>query len=197
GGGGSIGWVGDGGHLQVGPQTAGAVPGPACYGKGGRRPTFTDAALVVGYLDPQNFLGGEITLDPGLARRAIQQELARRLGLSPQQTAAGILRINEAKITGALREISVERGFHPQAFALLAFGGGGGFVAPGVARELGVPTVIVPPGPANFSAFGMLMVNLVHDFAQTHVTELDHADMSAVTRIYADLVERGREALGR
>jgi N-methylhydantoinase A len=153
--------------------------------------------LVVGYLDPQNFLGGEITLDPGLARQAIQQELARRLGLSPQQTAAGILRINEAKITGALREISVERGFHPQDFALLAFGGGGGFVASGVARELGVPTVIVPPGPANFSAFGMLMVNLVHDFARTHVTELDHADMSAVSRIYADLVGRGREALGR
>ena len=196
-GGGSIGWVDDGGHLQVGPRSAGAVPGPACYGKGGRRPTFTDAALVVGYLDPQNFLGGEITLDPGLARQAIQQELARRLGLSPQQTAAGILRINEAKITGALREISVERGFHPQDFALLAFGGGGGFVASGVARELGVPTVIVPPGPANFSAFGMLMVNLVHDFAQTHVTELDHADMSAVSRIYADLVGRGREALGR
>ncbi|HEV8717511.1 MAG TPA: hydantoinase/oxoprolinase family protein [Candidatus Binatia bacterium] len=196
-GGGSIGWVDDGGHLQVGPQSAGAVPGPACYGKGGRRPTFTDAALIVGCLDPHNFLGGEITLNPVLARQAIQQELAQRLGLSPQQTAAGILRINEAKITGALREVSVERGFHPKDFALLAFGGGGGFVASGVARELGVPTVIVPPGPANFSAFGMLMVNLVHDFAQTYVTELDHADMSVISRIYADLVERGQEALER
>jgi N-methylhydantoinase A len=196
-GGGSIGWIDGGGHLQVGPQSAGAVPGPACYGKGGRQPTFTDAALIVGYLDPQNFLGGEIKLDLALARQALQQELAQRLRLSLQQTAAGILRINEAKITGALREISVERGFHPKDFALLAFGGGGGFVASGVARELGVPTVIVPPGPANFSAFGMLMVNVVHDFAQTYVTELDNVDMSVISRIYASLVERGQEALKR
>ncbi|MBI3800207.1 MAG: hydantoinase/oxoprolinase family protein [Deltaproteobacteria bacterium] len=196
-GGGSIGWIDDGGHLQVGPQSAGAVPGPACYGKGGQQPTFTDAALIVGYLDPQNFLGGEIQLDVALARQAIQQELVQRLRLSLPQTAAGILRINEAKITGALREISVERGFHPQDFALLAFGGGGGFVASGVARELGVPTVIVPPGPANFSAFGMLMVNVVHDFAQTHVTELDNVDMSVISRIYASLIEHGQEALKR
>src|SRR5262249_60222393 len=117
GGGGSIGWVGDGGHLQVGPQTAGAVPGPACYGKGGRRPTFTDAALVVGYLDPQNFLGGEITLDPGLARQAIQQELARRLGLSPPQTAAGLPRSNRAKITGAAPDDSGVRGIPHHEFA--------------------------------------------------------------------------------
>ncbi len=196
-GGGSIGWIDDGGHLQVGPQSAGAVPGPACYGKGGQQPTFTDAALVVGYLNPQNFLGGEIHLDSALARQALQQKLTQRLGLSLSQTAAGVLRINEAKITGALREISVERGFHPKDFALLAFGGGGGFVASGVARELGVPTVIVPPGPANFSAFGMLMVNVVHDFAQTYVTELDNVDMSAVSRIYAGLVEQGQEALKR
>src|SRR5262245_58654197 len=196
-GGGSVGWIDDGGHLQVGPQSAGAVPGPACYGKGGQQPTFTDAALIVGYLDPQNFLGGEITLNLALARRALQQELAQRLRLSLQQTAAGVLRINEAKITGALREISVERGFHPKDFALLAFGGGGGFVASGVARELGVPTVIIPPGPANFSAFGMLMVNVVHDFAQTYVTELDHVDMSVISRIYASLVDHGQEALKR
>src|SRR5712692_1532151 len=196
-GGGSIGWIDDGGHLQVGPQSAGAVPGPACYGKGGQRPTFTDAALMVGYLDPHNFLGGEIKLAPALAYQALQQELAQRLRLSLQQTAAGILRISEAKITGALCEISVERGFHPKDFALLAFGGGGGFVASGVARELGAPTVIVPPGPANFSAFGMLMVNVVHDFAQTYVAELDNVDVSAISGIYAGLVERGQQALGR
>src|SRR5713226_1835384 len=196
-GGGSIGWIDDGGHLQVGPQSAGAVPGPACYGKGGQQPTFTDAALIVGYLDSHNFLGGEIKLDPALARQALQQKLAQPLRLSLPQTAAGILRISEAKITGALREISVERGFHPKDFALLAFGGGGGFVASGVARELGAPTVIVPPGPANFSAFGMLMVNVVHDFARTYVTELDNADVSAISSIYAGLVERGQEALRR
>jgi N-methylhydantoinase A len=196
-GGGSVGWIDEGGHLQVGPQSAGAVPGPACYGKGGQQPTFTDAALITGYLDPHNFLGGEIKLDPALASQAIRQQLAERLRLSLRQTAAGILRINEAKITGALREISVERGFHPKDFALLAFGGGGGFVATGVARELGAPRVIVPPGPANFSALGMLMVDVVHDFAQTYVTELGNADMASVSRIYAGLVGRGQEALAR
>lgn len=128
-GGGSIAWIDDGGHLQVGPQSAGAVPGPVCYGKGGHQPTFTDAALTAGYLDPGNFLGGEIALDPSLAQEAIQQQLARRLGMSLYQVAVGILRISEAKITGAIRELSIERGFHPRDFALLAFGGGGGCVA--------------------------------------------------------------------
>jgi N-methylhydantoinase A len=196
-GGGSIGWIDDGGHLQVGPQSAGAVPGPACYSKGGQQPTFTDAALIAGYLDPDNFLGGEIKLDPTLARQVMQEKLAERLRLSLQQTAAGILRISEAKITGAIREISVERGFHPKDFALLAFGGGGGFVATGVARELGVPKAIVPLGPANFSALGMLMVDVVHDFAQTYVTELERADVVTISDIYADLMRRGQEALAR
>jgi N-methylhydantoinase A len=194
-GGGSIGWIDEGGHLQVGPQSAGAWPGPACYGKGGDKPTFTDAALVVGYLDPNNFLGGEIQLDPLLARQAIENDLASKLAMSLQQTAAGILRISEAKITGAIREISVERGFHPKDFAILSFGGGGGFVAADVARELGVPEVIVPPGPANFSALGMLMVDVVHDFAQTYVTLLEGADISAINNIYQTLLELSRKAL--
>jgi N-methylhydantoinase A len=195
-GGGSIGWIDEGGHLQMGPQSAGAVPGPACYRKGGQLATFTDAALITGYLDPYNFLGGEIQLDPGLARQAVSR-LAERLRLSLEQTAAGMLRISEAKITGALREISVERGFHPKDFALLAFGGGGGFVAAGVARELGVPTVIIPPGPANFSALGMLMVDVVHDFAQTYVAELQHADTTTLNAIYTSLLQRGQTALER
>ena len=196
-GGGSIGWIDDGGHLQVGPQSAGAVPGPACYGKGGQQPTFTDAALIVGYLDPHNFLGGEIALNPVLARQAVQEVLATRLRLSLEQAAAGFPRISEAKITGAIREISVERGFHPKEFALLAFGGGGGFVATGVARELGAPRVIIPPGPANFSALGMLMIDVVHDFAQTYVVELHNADMAVIQTLYHALSERGQEALAR
>jgi N-methylhydantoinase A len=195
-GGGSIGWLDEGGHLQVGPQSAGAVPGPVCYGKGGRQPTFTDAALITGYLDPQNFLGGEITLHSGLACQVLQQ-LADTLRISLNRTAAGILRISEAKITGAIREISVERGFHPKDFALLAFGGGGGFVATGVARELGIPIVIIPPGPANFSALGMLMVDVMHDFAQTAVAELDHVDAAFLTDRYTALTRHGQEALTR
>jgi N-methylhydantoinase A len=107
------------------------------------------------------------------------------------------VRISEAKITGALREISVERGFHPKDFALLAFGGGGGFVAASVARELGIPKTIIPPGPANFSALGMLMVDVVHDFAQTCVTDLAHADVAMLNSIYAQLSARGHDALTR
>lgn len=193
-GGGSIGWIDEGDHLQVGPQSAGAVPGPACYGKGGQQPTFTDAALIVGYLDPRNFLGGEIGLDQSLAHDAVQH-LAQRLGMSTHEAAAGIVRISEAKIAGAVREISIERGYHPKDFALLAFGGGGGFVATHVARELGIPTVVVPPGPANFSAWGMMMVDVVHDFAQTYVTGLESVDTARLNDIYASLQRSGQEAL--
>ncbi|MFO7246488.1 MAG: hydantoinase/oxoprolinase family protein [Thermaerobacter sp.] len=193
-GGGSIGWIDDGGHLQMGPKSAGALPGPACYGKGGQNATFTDAALVAGYLDPENFLGGEVKLHPDLARQAVGR-LAERLGLSVEQTAAGMIRITEAKIAGAIREISIERGYHPKDFALLSFGGAGGFVSTAVAREIGIPRVIVPIGPANFSALGMLMVDVTHDLAQTHVTRLDEMDVDTVNGIYAELIERARELL--
>lgn len=196
-GGGSIAWIDDGGHLQVGPQSAGAVPGPVCYGKGGHQPTFTDAALTAGYLDPGNFLGGEIALDPSLAQEAIQQQLAKKLSMSFYQVAVGILRISEAKITGAIRELSIERGFHPRDFALLAFGGGGGCVAARVARELGIPKAIVPPGPAHFSALGMLMVDVMHDFAQTSVMDLEQADVTVLNDTYTSLAQQGHEALVR
>ena len=194
-GGGSIGWIDEGGHLQVGPHSAGALPGPACYGKGGQAPTVTDAALIVGYLDPNNFLGGDIPLDVSHAQHALQSQLADALNMPLAHAASGMLRISEAKISGAIREISIERGFHPKDFALLAFGGGGGLVATSVARELGVPTVLIPPGPANFSALGMLMVDVVHDFAQTAVTELDRVEVESVNQLYADLLQQGQAAL--
>ena len=193
-GGGSIAWIDDGGHLQVGPRSAGAVPGPACYGKGGEDATFTDAAVAVGYLDADNFLGGEIQLDASATERAVG-ELASPLGLSPDETAAGILRISEAKIAGAVRVISIEQGYHPKDFAILAFGVGGAFVAASVARELGIPRVIVPPGPANFSAFGMMMADVVHDFSQTQVTSLASTDPAAVNAIFDELMREAAAAL--
>ena len=195
-GGGSIAWIDDGGALQVGPQSAGADPGPACYGKGGENATFTDAALTIGYLDDRNFLGGAMGIDTSLSRVAIER-LSGPLNLSLYEAAAGIIRISEAKITGAIREISVEQGYHPKDFALLGFGGGGGLVACNVAREIGIPTVIIPPGPGNFSAWGMMMVDVVYDFAQTYVTGLANADLAAVNELYANLEASGREALGR
>ncbi|MGI9658842.1 MAG: hydantoinase/oxoprolinase family protein [Gaiellaceae bacterium] len=195
-GGGSIAWIDDGGHLQVGPRSAGAVPGPACYGKGGADATFTDAALAVGYLDPANFLGGQMSVDMELTHGAIGR-LADQLGLPPDDVASGILRISEAKIVGAVRVISIERGYHPNDFAMLAFGGGGAFVAASVARELGIPRVIVPPGPANFSAFGMLMTDVVHDYSRTHVAPLEGIDTAAVDALFLELVEQGSSALAR
>ena len=183
-GGGSMAWIDEGDHLQVGPKSAGASPGPVCYDKGGTQPTFTDAALVIGYLDPANFLGGEITLNMAKTEAALNA-MASRLATTRDDVAAGILRISEAKIAGAVREISIEQGHHPRDFAMLAYGGGGAFVAAAVARDLGIPTVIVPPGPANFSAFGMLMVDVVHDFAQTYVTSMVDLDVAQVNQLFA------------
>ena len=193
-GGGSIAWVDEGGHLQVGPQSAGADPGPACYNKGGRQATFTDAALQIGFLNPDNFLGGEIDIDPALAEAAIDR-LAQQLGMGLQDVAAGIVSILEAKMAGAVRVISVERGYHPRDFALCAFGGGGAFVAANISRELGVPLAIIPPGPGNFSALGMLMVDVVHDYARTHITGLVDMDPAQANQVYTELAAQGQAAL--
>ncbi|MDX6411477.1 MAG: N-methylhydantoinase [Gaiellaceae bacterium] len=193
-GGGSIAWVDEGGHLQVGPKSAGAVPGPACYAKGGDQATFTDAALAVGYLDPTNFLGGEIPLDAELTKQAIAK-LADGLGISEAATAAGILRITNAKIAGAVRVISIERGYHPKDFSILGFGGAGAFVAAEVARELAIPTTIIPPGPATFSAFGMLMTDVVNDFGRTAIVPLEAASIEAANEVFAHLAELGTDAL--
>ena len=193
-GGGSIAWADEGGHLQVGPKSAGAVPGPACYAKGGDQATFTDAALAVGYLDPENFLGGEIRLEAELTREAIEQ-LSTRLGISPDETAEGILRITNAKIAGAVRVISIERGYHPKDFSILGFGGAGAFVAAEVARELAIPTTIIPPAPATFSAFGMLMADVVNDFGQTTIVPVDEEEIEAVNEVFARLAELGGESL--
>ena len=195
-GGGSIAWVDDGGHLQVGPQSAGAVPGPACYAKGGTDATFTDAALVMGYLDAGNFLGGEMALDEGLAHLAVSN-IANAVKLSVEETAAGIMRISDAKIAGAVRVISIERGHHPKDFALLAFGGGGAFVAASVARELGIPRVVIPPAPATFSALGMMMVDVTHDLSQTCVMDLDQLEVMSINGIFDSLIKRANVALDK
>lgn len=185
-GGGSIGWVDPGGHLQVGPQSAGADPGPASYGRGGTEPTVTDAALATGYLGTDTALGGELTLDHDLAMRSLAA-IAERMGISPRDAAAGMIRIATTKVVGAVREITVERGHSPADFAILAFGGGGGLIAADTARELRVPRVIVPPGPGAFSALGMLMADVVHDLARTRIVDLDAADPVALERDYREL----------
>ncbi|MFF7369671.1 hydantoinase/oxoprolinase family protein [Streptomyces tricolor] len=187
-GGGSLAWLDEAGALQVGPQSAGASPGPASYGRGGTLPTFTDAALVLGYLGADSPLGGALTLDAGLAEEALRP-IAETLGLSVKALARGIVRISTTKIMGAVRAITVELGRDPQDFALLSFGGGGGLVAVDVAHELGIPTVVVPPGQGAFSAFGMLMADVQHDFARTTVTPLASLEPGTAEAAYRRMEE--------
>ncbi len=164
-GGGSIAHIDAGGALRVGPESAGASPGPACYGQGSL-PTVTDANLVLGRLRPDYFLGGQMALDADAAFRAVG-ELGARLGLDAAQTALGIVQVVNAHMERALRVISVERGKDPRQFALLSFGGAGGLHAADLARSLGIPQVLIPPQAATFSAFGMIMADVIKDYSQT------------------------------
>lgn len=162
-GGGSIARLDEGGLLRVGPESAGADPGPACYGKG-ELPTVTDAHVVLGRIAAAQFLGGEMKLDPERARRAIER-LAGRMGMSPQKTAEGILRVANSNMERAIRAVSIERGYDPRQFALVAFGGCGGLHAAEIAAELGISTVIAPEAAGVLSALGMLLADPVRDYA--------------------------------
>jgi len=186
-GGGSIAWIDEGNAMQVGPQSAGAHPGPICYGRGGTEPTVTDAAVSLGLIDPAYFLGGELRLNVAAAMRGIAERLSAPLGLSPEDTATGILAIAETKMTGAIREMSVERGYDPREFTLLAYGGAGPLFAASLAERVGVPQVIVPRWPGNFSAWGMLMFDLVHDFAQSYVAMLNEVRLETMNDIFSRL----------
>lgn len=178
-GGGSIAAM-EAGLLKVGPRSASAVPGPICYRRGGTEPTVTDAALVLGYMDPESFLGGRMTLDADGAREGIEAQIAGPLGLDATQAAARIYDVMVAKNIGAVRQLTVERGRDPADFSLLAFGGAGPLIAPLVAREMGLAECIVPLLPSGFSAWGMLGADIVDDFAQTDLTVLGQGDLSTV-----------------
>lgn len=193
-GGGSIAWLDDAGHLQVGPQSAGAMPGPASYGNGGELPTFTDAALALGYLGSETALGGSLALDSELARCALEP-VATQLGLSVGQLARGIVQISNTKIMGAVRAITVELGRDPKDFTLLSLGGAGGLVAVDVARELGIEQVVVPPGQGAFCAFGMLMANVEHDVARTTVMPLEQLTQAVADETFAGMEEEARQQL--
>src|SRR6188472_1753392 len=175
-GGGSIAWVDSGGLLRVGPQSAGADPGPVCYGGGGTEPTVTDANVVLGRLNPDFFLGGEMRLDVDAARAAIEERLGGPLGLSVTEAAYGIVEIANAAMVNALHLISVQRGYDPRDFLLVAFGGAGPVHANAIAREAQMPTVLVPPSPGIFSATGLLTTDLKRDAATTMMRRADEAE---------------------
>jgi N-methylhydantoinase A len=193
-GGGSVVWIDEGDHLQVGPMSAGADPGPAAYGKGGVEATFTDAALQVGYLGAAAALAGTLVLDASLAKNSLQKS-ADRLKMDVDDVANGVIRISVTKIVGAVRAITVELGHTPSDFALLSFGGGGGLVAVDVARELMIPTVIIPPGPGAFCAFGMLMASVQHDFSRTKISMFSEADPVQIESEFIEMQKSGSKTL--
>jgi N-methylhydantoinase A len=193
-GGGSIARVEEGG-LRVGPQSAGAAPGPACYGLGGTEPTVTDANLVLGRLAADRFLGGEMRLDVEAAQRALTERVAKPLGMDVTEAADGILRIAATAMSYAVKGVTTERGLDAGDFALVAYGGAGPLHAVQVAREIGIRTVIVPTAPGVFSAFGMLFSDLRYDFVRTWFTRLEDAPFAAIERVYCDLERQGRAAI--
>src|SRR5829696_8182436 len=194
-GGGSIAWVDSGGLLRVGPQSAGADPGPVCYRRGGTDPTVTDANVVLGRLNPDYFLGGEIGLDVDGARRAIEERCAKPLGLDVTAAANGIVEIANAAMTNALHLISVQRGYDPRDFVLVAFGGAGPVHANALARETEMPTLVVPRSPGIFSATGLLTTDLKRDAAVTLMRRLDEVEPAELEEAFADLERDGAAEL--
>lgn len=186
-GGGSIAWVDDGGLLKVGPQSAGAAPGPACYGQGGSDPTITDANLLLGRLNPDAFLGGAMTLDEAAAEETVAA-LGEALGMPTEATALGIIEIAMNTLTQAIRSVTVERGYDPREFSLVAFGGAGPMHATGVIRIADIPRAIIPPNPGVLSAAGLLTTDFKYDQLQSFIQPLPEFD-EATRRELTDVIE--------
>ena len=197
-GGGSVAWFDPGGKLRSGPRSMGAVPGPACYGKGGDQPTSTDAHVVLGNLRPGAMLGGAMEVSPQLAEQVIADQIGRRLGSGPVAAAAAVIAVAEANMANAIRLATLRRGLDPRDFALVSFGGAGPFHGARVAAELRIPTVVVPPSPGLTSALGCLMADIRHDLgASMFYSEAAAVDLDAMNARFDALDARVRAALDR
>jgi N-methylhydantoinase A len=194
-GGGSIAWIDGGGFLNVGPQSAGADPGPVCYGRGGTRPTVTDADLVCGFLNPEYFLGGAQVLDIKAARAALASQIAEPLKMELLEAAAGIQRIVDMRMADEVRVFAAKRGVDLSAFTLLPFGGAGAVHAAAVAQELGMRRILVPPRPGAFSALGLLCTDVVHDYIRSELKPLAEVTPAHAEEIFAKLEHKAREEL--
>ncbi len=194
-GGGSIAWLDDGGLLRMGPQSAGAAPGPACYGKGGTLPTTTDANLVLGYLDPDYFAGARMQLDTAAARRAIETNIATPMGLTIEAAAAGMYRVACNNMAQGVREVTIKRGYDPREFPLVAAGGAGPIHSCLICNELEIPLQIVPRSSSVLCAFGMLLSELKHDFLRTFVARLDTLDWTRLAAILDEMKHEGEQIL--
>jgi len=194
-GGGSIAWTDDVGALKVGPQSAGADPGPICYRGGGTEPTITDANVVLGRLDPHNFLGGQMVLDAAGARAGIERKIAKPLGMDTIAAAQAIVEIAISKMSLAVREVSVEKGYDPRDFVLVASGGAGPLHVCAIARELHIPKVVVPLFPSHFSALGMLLADERHDFIRTFYCDLAGLDFAALLAVHDEMAHEAKKSL--
>ena len=194
---GSIAWLDSRNGLHVGPQSAGAEPGPAAYGRGGSEPTVADANIVLGRLHPNRFLGGAMALDEAAARQVIMEKIATPLGLSLEQAAAGIIRIANANMERAVRVSSAEKGYDPRDITLVAFGGAGPLHAAALAEAAGFRRVLVPPRPGVFSAVGMVLADIRHDFVRTRVYRGDELTGAELAPLFQELADEAHQALAR
>jgi N-methylhydantoinase A len=194
-GGGSIAWVDSGNLLQVGPQSAGADPGPVAYGLGGQEPTVTDANVVLGYIDPEYFLGGRMRLRRDLAERAIAEKIAEPLGISTTEAAAGILEVVTLKMAAGTKDITVQRGFDPREFPLVVGGGAGPLHAAAIARELGIRQIIIPRRSAVLCASGMLQADLRHDYARNFARVWHPQEGPEAAELARELIAEGEAVL--
>ena len=194
-GGGSIAWRDEIGALKVGPQSAGADPGPICYRSGGTDPTITDANVVLGRLDPNNFLGGTMKLDADGARRGVETAIGTPLCMNAAEAAQAIVDIAVNKMSLCVREVSVEKGYDPRDFVMFASGGAGPLHVLAIARELHIPTVIVPLFPSHFSALGMLLADERHDFIRTYYSDLASLDFDKLIDVHDEMVKEARAGL--
>ncbi len=194
-GGGSIAWIDQGGLLRMGPQSAGADPGPVCYGKGGTLPTCTDADLILGYLDPDFFAGGKIRLNKQAAADAIDKHIANALGLSVVAAAAGMYQVINTNMAQGVREISIKRGYDPREFPMVAAGGAGPLHACMICQQLEIPLFLVPRESSIFCAAGMLMSDLQHDFVSSFVSVLDQVDWKQLDKLVAQMIGEGANLL--
>lgn len=194
-GGGSIAWIDEGGSLRVGPQSQGADPGPACYQRGGDKPTITDANVVLGWVDPVEFLGGDMDATADPARRVIERDVADPLGLDITEAASAVERIAIANMCNAVRLVSTSKGYDPRDFALVAFGGAGPMHAAHVASEMNIPRVIVPPYPGINSALGCLLVDVEHDLSKTFIADATEDVVDDIEMTFTEMEHEIRERL--
>ncbi|MGJ4851301.1 hydantoinase/oxoprolinase family protein [Bacillota bacterium Meth-B3] len=194
-GGGSIAHIDDGGALKVGPESAGAVPGPAAYMRGGTKPTLTDANILLGRLNPEKLLSGRMSIDASLAKLAIEREICAKTGLDVLEAAKGIVSVINANMVRIARVVSVERGFDIREFALVAFGGAGPLHACDIAEELGVRRIIIPSSPGTFCSLGLLVADVKYDYVKTNIVKASPENLDAINRVFEELEREGEAFL--